>query len=382
MKNYSILGGGIAGLTAAIALKKIGITATVFESAADIRPVGAGLLLAANAVKAYEHLGIAAQIVRRGRALPEFRVLDRQGRTLAGADAQALSQRYGLHNFAIHRAELHDALLAELDPAQVRTGHTATTLTEQPDGSLSLHFADGSVHETDYLIVADGIHSAIRGQLAPEARTRYSGYTCWRVVIDDPGLALTAATETWGARGRFGIVPLAGGKIYCFASINAPQNDPGMAKMRVADLQKIFAGYHAPIPAILAQWRDEQLIWNDLSDLKPLDRFAYGRTVLIGDAAHATTPNLGQGACQAIEDAVFLAEMLKKYPDPEQAFRFFEQKRLPRTRFIVETSRRMGAIAQWQNPVLAGLRNILFRLIPRSVNERQMHQLLSVDFGA
>lgn len=378
--NYTILGGGIAGLTAAIALKKIGITAIVFESAADIRPVGAGLLLAANAVKAYEHLGIADKIVRRGRALPEFRVLDQAGRTLAGADARRISQRYGLHNFAIHRAELHDALLGELDPAQVRTGHKATGLLELPDGRLSLQFADGSAHATDCLIVADGIHSAIRSQLAPDAATRYAGYTCWRAVIDDPGLSLSAATETWGKHGRFGIVPLAGGKIYCFACINAPQNDPRMAAMRVAELKKIFSGYHAPIPAILEQWRDDQLIWNDLADLKPLDRFAYGRVVLIGDAAHATTPNLGQGACQAIEDAVILAEMLKKHSDPEQAFRAYEQKRLPRTRFIVETSRRMGAIAQWQNPLLVCLRNVLFRLIPQSVNEKQLHQLLSVRF--
>ncbi|HNE29135.1 MAG TPA: FAD-dependent monooxygenase, partial [Saprospiraceae bacterium] len=245
---------------------------------------------------------------------------------------------------------------------------------------LSLQFADGSAHATDCLIVADGIHSAIRSQLAPDAVTRYAGYTCWRAVIDDPGLSLSAATETWGKHGRFGIVPLAGGKIYCFACINAPQNDPRMAAMRVAELKKIFSGYHAPIPAILEQWRDDQLIWNDLADLKPLDRFAYGRVVLIGDAAHATTPNLGQGACQAIEDAVILAEMLKKHSDPEQAFRAYEQKRLPRTRFIVETSRRMGAIAQWQNPLLVCLRNVLFRLIPQSVNEKQLHQLLSVRF--
>ncbi len=378
--QFTILGGGIAGLTAAIALKKIGIRATVLESAPDIRPVGAGLLLAANAVKAYEQLGIAEKIVVRGRALPVFQILDHKGRVLTSADARTISERYGLHNFAIHRADLHEALLAELDADQVQTAQRADGFSRDTDGGITLHLTDGSTRRTDYLIAADGIHSAIRRQLLPGSTPRYAGYTCWRAVVDGDGLGLDAATETWGAQGRFGIVPLPEGKVYCFACVNAPENDPAMRAATSADLRRIFKGYHAPIPAILDRFNESNMIWNDIADLAPVDRFAYGRIVLIGDAAHATTPNLGQGACQAIEDAVILAGMLKIHPDPEQAFRAYEQKRLPRTRFVVETSRRMGAVAQSQNPLWIPLRNALLRIIPPSWNERQMNRLLGVEF--
>ncbi len=379
MKQYTILGGGIAGLTAAIALRQKGIPAHVFESAPEIKPVGAGLVLAANAIKGYVKLGIAEKIIARGRLLPTFSILDRQGRRITHADAARIGRKYGIHNFAIHRPELHEALLAELDPAFLHTGAYAEKV-EQAGGRLRVHFRDGAVHETDYLIVADGIHSPIRRQLVPGSTPRYAGYTCWRAVIDNPGLDLSGATETWGTRGRFGIVPLANSRIYWFACVNAPQNDPAMRNLGIRGVQRIFEKFHEPIPAILAATRDENLLWNDIIDLKPIPRFAFGNIVLIGDAAHATTPNMGQGACQAIEDAVILADELAAHTDPAAAFAAFERRRLARTHFIVNNSWTLGRIAQWSNPWLAGLRDALFRLIPESANEQQLKRVLEVDF--
>lgn len=377
--KYTILGGGIAGLTTAIALRNIGIQAQVFESAADIKPVGAGLLLAANAVQAYERLGIADQVVQRGHALPTFAILDQQGRTLSSADATAISRKYGLHNFAIHRAALHDSLLAELDPAQIFTGKKAIK-TEQKGDKTLVHFQDGSTEVTDCLIVADGIHSTIRRQFLPDAAPRYAGYTCWRAVVEARDLSLSAATETWGNGCRFGIVPLPEGKVYWFACLNAPANDPSMKAYTVQDLMKHFGDFHAPIPQLLSKTSDQDLIWNDIIDLKPIPQFAFGRVLLIGDAGHATTPNMGQGACQAIEDAVVLADELSKNTTPEAAFQAFERRRMPRTRYIVKQSFSLGKIAQLQNPFLATVRNTLFRLLPDSLNERQMRKLFEVDF--
>lgn len=378
-KQFTILGGGIAGLTAAIALKRLGIRAEVFEAAPVIKPVGAGLVLAANAIKGYVKLGIAEKIIARGRLLPTLSILDARGRRIAHADANAIAQKYGLHNFAIHRPELHEALLAELDPEQVHVSKSALRV-EQNGDKATLYFQDGSSHETDYLIVADGIHSPIRRQLAPGSTPRYAGYTCWRGVIDNPGLNLTGATETWGREGRFGIVPLAGDKIYWFACVNAPQNDPAMRAVGTADLERIFQKFHDPVPAILRHTPDENLLWNDIIDLKPIPRFAFGNIVLIGDAAHATTPNMGQGACQAIEDAVILVDELALHDDPALAFAAFESRRLKRTHYIVNNSWTLGKIAQWSNPLLVSLRNSLFRLIPESANERQLKTVLEVDF--
>jgi 2-polyprenyl-6-methoxyphenol hydroxylase-like FAD-dependent oxidoreductase len=201
-------------------------------------------------------------------------------------------------------------------------------------------------------------------------------------VIETPqNLAgLAVASETWGTDGRFGIVPLAGNKIYWFACINAGQNDPVLPQFKMTDLQRVFRHFHEPVVSILENTRDADLIWNDISDLKPIPHFAFGNVVLVGDAAHATTPNLGQGACQAIEDAVVLADELSRHSDPAEAFAAFERRRLRRTHFIVNTSRKLGTIAQLSQPWLAGLRNTFFRLLPESVNERQMRTLLEVDF--
>ena len=382
MKQYTILGGGIAGLTAAIALKQKGICATVFEAVPEIKPLGAGLLLAANAVKGYERLSIAEKIVARGLALPTFSILNQRGRVITSADAAKIGQKYGLHNFAIHRAELHEVLLAELEPSQVQTGKRATGFEKLCDNTHEIHFADGSTHRTDCLIVAEGIHSAIRRQLLPNSEPRYAGYTCWRAVIEAPkDLAeLSVASETWGVDGRFGIVPLTGDKIYWFACVNARQNDPVMRAVKVADLQRLFQKFHPAVRVILENTRDADLLWNDIIDFKPIKKFAFGNIVLIGDAAHATTPNMGQGACQAIEDAVILADELGKHSEPAAAFSAFERRRLNRVHFVVNNSWRLGKIAQMSQPWLVGLRNTLFRLVPESMNERQLRVLLEVDF--
>ncbi|MFC5408413.1 FAD-dependent monooxygenase [Larkinella bovis] len=382
MKNrhrFTIIGGGIAGLTTAIALRKAGIRATLFEGAPALKTAGAGLALAANAVKAFQKLGIADQILSAGRVLDAFVIRDEKGREITRTDSRAVSRKYGLDNFTIHRAALHQALLDQLIGTPILLGKRAISIDQGADGTV-VRFDDGSLHQTDYLIVADGIHSAIRRQLLPDSKPRYAGYTAWRSVVDSNGLDGQEATETWGRRGRFGIVPLADRKIYWFATVNAPANDPKFRSMTVQDLMDHFGNYHQPIPEILARTRNEQLLWNDIIDLKPLPRFAFEKVVLLGDAAHATTPNLGQGACQAIEDAVVLADELVATDDVSLAFRRFEQRRLKRTRYIVDTSRRIGELAQTQNTLLAWLRNGLFRMLPSSLNERQLETLYNVDF--
>lgn len=379
LHRFTIVGGGIAGLTTAIALQKMGIRATVFEAAPAVKAVGAGLALAANAVKAFQKLGIAGAVLPAGRVLDAFAILDEQGRTITRTDSRAVSQKYGTDNFTIHRAALHQALLDQLAGNPIVLGKRAISVDQSKEGCL-IYFDDGTVHRTDYLIVADGIHSAIRKQLLPDAQPRYAGYTAWRSVVDSTGLNLTEATETWGLRGRVGIVPLANHKIYWFATTNAPANDPRFRAFNVQDLLERFGHYHAPIPEIISRTREADLLWNDILDLKPLSRYAFNNVVLLGDAAHATTPNMGQGACQAIEDAVVLADELATNNRATDAFRRFEQRRLKRTRYIIENSRRIGQVAQWQNTVLASVRNGLFRMLPARLNERQLETLYNVDF--
>ena len=378
--TISIVGGGIAGLTAAIALEKTGLSPVVFEAAATVEPLGAGLVLASNAMKALKELGIAEAIMKKGSLLDSFTINDQSGKPIFKKNSEDIKLAYGLDNFAIHRAELHQALLSHLKEVPVHTNMRALSANQDEQG-VRITFEDGTVHASDYLIVADGIHSPIRQALAPGSIPRYAGYTCWRAVIDGIDLDLHDAYETWGHKGRFGYVPMDGKKLYWFACINAPQQSPVMKPYGIAALFAQFKNFHTPIPKIISSTKDENLIWNDIMDLKPLKQYAFGKIVLIGDAAHATTPNLGQGACMAIEDAVILAREMNKNHNYTEAFKNYEKRRLKRTHYIIKTSRLMGRIAQIENIPVGNLRNTILRVLPSNFNDKQIKALYDIYFS-
>lgn len=382
MKTFAITGGGIGGLTLAIALQQKGFDVTVYESAPQIKPVGAGLGLAANAVKSFAELGIADEVLGASRIIKKVIIKDERGRTILATDSEKISAKYGVvNNFTIHRADLHTVLLKHLTPGTVRLGKKCVDFSQDQQG-VHVRFSDHTTIRADYLIACDGIHSIARKKLLPESKPRYAGYTCWRSLVDDPpdGLNPDETTETWGRKGRFGIVPLTNNRVYWFACINAPENDPAMKSYQTKNLSDHFGDFHFPIPELLERTRQENIIWNDIIDLKPISRFAFGKVALLGDAAHATTPNMGQGACMAIEDAVILANCLEKETSAEEAFQSYELKRIKRTTRIVNTSWTMGKIAQWKNPLLTSLRNAAFRLTPPKALEKQAQFIYDVSF--
>jgi 2-polyprenyl-6-methoxyphenol hydroxylase-like FAD-dependent oxidoreductase len=375
----TILGGGIAGLTTAIALKQRGYDVEIFEAAPQLQPVGAGLGLGANAIKALEKLGIEKGIINAGRKLPAFSFYNHKGTLLNTTNTDVLSQKYGLDNFTIHRAALHQQLLSYLTDVQLYLNKKAIGFSNSGDDTI-VKFADGTEHKAQYLIVADGIHSAIRKQLLPNVAPQYAGYVCWRGVIDSSGMLINEASETFGPRGRFGLVPLANNQLYWFACTNASLNSSTHKAYTINDLQKNFANYRKPIEEVLAKTNNNQLIYGEIADLPPLEKFAYGNILLIGDAAHATTPNMGQGACQAIEDAVVLATEMGKATHIPTAFKNYENKRRERTRYITLQSRKIGQVAQWQNPVLGLLRDTLMKSLPESIRMKQFDKLYAVEF--
>jgi 2-polyprenyl-6-methoxyphenol hydroxylase-like FAD-dependent oxidoreductase len=328
---------------------------------------------------AFDRLGIRDEVIQHGRILPSFSIYDQKKKLITRTDSKKTSAKYGVNNFVIHRAELHKLLLSKIDNKTIHTNKKVKTI-HQSENEVNVEFQDGTIHKTEFLIAADGINSAVRSTLLPDVKPRYSGYTCWRAVIDSTNLNLTESSETWGTKGRFGIVPLANKKLYWFATVNSDRNNTGFKNFGAKDILDHFHDFHGPIPSILKETKDENLLWNDIIDLKPINQFAFGNILLIGDAAHATTPNLGQGACQAIEDAVVLADEICKVKDIKQAFKNFEKRRIDRTHYVVNTSWRIGKIAQLENKLLVGLRNFAFRITPSSVSEKQFGKLYNVDF--
>ncbi|GIL22200.1 MAG: hypothetical protein BroJett042_07130 [Bacteroidota bacterium] len=378
-RNVAIVGGGIAGLAAAIAFRKAGYTPVVFEAAETMKPVGAGLGLAANAIKAFDKLGIKNEIVERGRILSSFTIKDEKDKTITYTDSLKISREYGIDNFTIHRAALHEVLLAQIPEVKLYTGKKCVDYVIK-ENNVQVLFKDGSSFDADYLIVADGIHSTVRQKLVPGSAPRFAGYTCWRAVVDNTALKINNSYEIWGSQGRFGAVPLADNQLYWFATVNSTANDTSFKNFTIADLKTWFTKYPQETAAILNSTPDDALIWNDIIDLKPISKYAFGNVLLLGDAAHATTPNMGQGACQAVEDAAVLYDELLKGGELSNVFLSFEKRRLKRTHFITNQSARIGKIAQATNPFMIKVRNALFRSLPASTKEKQFKKLYQTDF--
>lgn len=375
-KKIIVIGAGIGGLTVGIGLKKLGYQITIYESSKSIEGIGAGLGLASNAIHALKYLKLSDGISKFGAPVSATRILTKDGKLLVEADSKLLKNAESHVNFALHRKDLHQYLYTQLDQTEVIPDKRAYKFTQTKD-NVFIEFTDGTSDSADFLIAADGVGSTIRKSLVPKSFPRYAGYTCWRAVIQNPGIPTLESSEVWGKEGRFGYVSLHPDLIYWYACINTKKRN--VRSFGLEELQNNFSSYAAPIPDILNHTFDSQLIQNDIVDIKPLKKFAFQRILLIGDAAHATTPNMGQGACMALEDAAVLIHELQHTPSEIESFKRFEKKRLQRTRYIIITSRRMGRIAQWDNPWLIPIRNGIFKHMPKSFIKRQMKILLEKD---
>ncbi|HIW34925.1 MAG TPA: FAD-dependent monooxygenase [Candidatus Paenibacillus intestinavium] len=371
-KPIIIIGGGIAGLCAGIALQKLGLEVIIFERNPEPTVVGAGIIIAPNALQALGPFGVAEKIMDEGYESNGFHMLTDQGKLIT----KMLVPNGFQSMYAIHRSELHRHLLEALEPGTVKWGNKCDKF-EQGNGCVKVHFHDHSTLEGALLIAADGIRSPIRKSIYPENRYRYAGYTCWRGIAETDQTSGIPRTfiETWGAQGRFGIVNFPNRQVYWYALVNAEANDPILAAYSPQDLYERFRNYHEPIPSILESTPTNRMIHRDVVDIEPMEQCYADRIAFIGDAAHAITPNMGQGACQAIEDAVVLAECIASESDHREAFRRYDQRRKRRIVNISKQSWTFGKVAQLEAPILRAVRNSLIKLVPDSLMKRQAEQL-------
>ncbi|MGW1957904.1 FAD-dependent monooxygenase [Streptomyces sp. NPDC001920] len=368
--NAVVVGGGIGGLAAAIGLRLIGWEVTVVERAPVLADVGAGISLHANGIRALDALGVGEAV--REAARPQYTGGTRVpgGGWLARMDGTALARELGTPIVGIPRAVLHHLLRAALPSECLVVGAEVACVDRSDPSRVRIPLGDG-VLEADLVVAADGVGSRLRTQLFPQhPGPAYSGSTVLRAVTERPVQLDTDFELTWGRGAEFGHIVFADGRAEWHAVLNSPagvRHPDALGTMR-----GLFGEWHDPIPTLLDATRPEAVLHHDIHELAtPLPAFTAGRIALLGDAAHAMTPNLGQGACQALEDAAALASALTTEPTIESALARYDRERRPRSQSVARAARQAGRMGQrLTHPLAVALRNTALRLAPSRVTVR------------
>jgi len=366
-KTVLIAGAGIGGLALGLALQRAGIKYEIFERASSLREAGAGILVQAGAMRALRHIGLESEVASLGVELERG-----TGRNVAGNLLSTTGfDDLGAPTVAIHRGRLHSAILGAIENEHVHLGRSIQSFVQDEHGVHAL-FEDGSRSSVGELLVgADGLHSAVRKQLLGDAPTRYAGYTSWRGIAPCAGVVPPKEIlEVWGRGLRFGAVSLGRDETYWFAVANAPASelDPDPRATVLAH----FTQFSDSMLALVRATPAKSVLRTDIEDREPVAGWSRDRVTLLGDAAHPTTPNLGQGGSMAIEDAVVLSHCLSKYASVQDALAAYERARVARTTTIVNESWRFGRIAQMDGRFACWLRDLALRATPQSVVRRRL----------
>ncbi|MEU4575357.1 MULTISPECIES: FAD-dependent monooxygenase [Nonomuraea] len=355
-----IVGGGIGGLTAAVAFHQRGWQVEVLERAPAFTEIGAGLSIQPNGLRALDVLGLGDALRAGGQAEPLAGVRHASGSWLIRNDTADLKRRFGQW-VIVHRADLVALLCSALPGEVLRAGVDVRHVG--PDGTVA---HSGGASTADLVVGADGVRSVTRRSLWPHLRgPRYVGYTTWRLIV--ASRPIEGSVETWGEGQRFGHQPMPDGSVYCYLMANAPAG----SRHGLDHLRERFAGWHDPIPALLADADPETVLQHDTYELPGLPSYVQGRAALLGDAAHAMAPNLGQGACQALEDAVTLAAAVDTR-GVRAGLAEYDRVRRPRTQKIVRLSRQAAAPAHWTSGPLTALRDLALPRLPDAFFERSI----------
>ncbi len=373
--NIDIIGAGIGGLTTAIALEQKGIKTRIFEQAEQIKEVGAGIILANNAMQVYEKLGLRKIIEENGNPISSMNITKSNLKPLSKIDLTFFEQKHNTKNIAIHRGKLQQILIDKLKSTEINLNNKLTSIVKSENG-YDLNFENGKLIQSSTVLGADGLNSVVRQKLFPNNSIRNANQICWRGVTkyELPEKFRNELNEAWGKSERFGFVQIAENKVYWYALKSFKKNKN---EFSINNLHQYFCSYNSIVKDIINSTKKEQINTTEISDLKPTNIWHKENVCLIGDSAHATTPNIGQGACQAIEDAYLLSECLDKNKIG-QAFTEYQKLRLPKAHQVVKTSWFVGKMAHISNPILIGLRNQILRLTPSSVNKKQNEQIFQL----
>ncbi|HKS07915.1 MAG TPA: FAD-dependent monooxygenase [Pyrinomonadaceae bacterium] len=364
--RIAIVGGGIGGLTVALALREFGFEAEVYEQAPELLDVGAAIAVWPNALRVLERLGLADAIHAHAGEINEIHWLDSHGFLINRVSIPSSA--------ALHRADLQSTLLHALPAHLLKLDHSLVSLIQHSDKVVA-KFANGHTIEADFLIGTDGIHSDVRAQLLGDGEPLYHGYTVWRGISAATPASIPTATaiELHGRGKRFGIGPVGGGRIGWWAAANSTIHQH-QAEHAQHQLLRLFEDWYSPAVQLIEETPPHRILTTAAFDREPTRTWGNKRVTLLGDAIHPTTPNLGQGGCLAMEDAMVLARCFEKYGATEEALRKYEGCRYKRTAAITKYSRYYGTIGQSTIPL-----KFLFALIPEPIVQRVMRIVFDYD---
>lgn len=374
---YAIIGAGIGGLTTALAFEKLNIPYHLYEKAEDINAIGAGIWLAPNALKVYEWLGILDQVKNAGNSIDRITIATEDLQTLTDSKQDEAKEEYGYSTVAIHRAELQKVLANNVASSNISWEKGLKSYTETKEG-VELQFLDATTTIVNYLIGADGINSVVRKQLFPKSKIRYSGQTCWRGVTNFklPEDYNHRGIEMWGKQTRFGISKLSADKTSWFAVAKSKPFLTDNKETLKEDLLNEYKKYANVVTDLIANTNIDAILRNDIIDLKPIKKWHTNRVCLLGDAGHATTPNMGQGGAQAIEDAYFLSKIIATNTT-DSPFKEFQKVRYKKVNSIVNQSWITGKVAHLGFG--SKIRNMVFKNLPKSLIDKKMHFVYRLD---
>ena len=362
--SVGIIGGGIGGFTTAVALRQFGIEATVYERASQLLEIGAGMMLWANSARVLSELGLLDNLIPFSGVTDNFLVRERTGEILM----EIATGDFEVPSICIPRAKLLSVLVSAFPSEYIKLSHEFESL-EQTENGVTVNFTNGEFAKHDLIIGADGLRSRVRRQVFGASEPIYRGYQIWRGIGETDGMPENTSSETWGSGRRFGILNTAKQAFTWYAAVNFPKTHIDSSLGKKSELLDLFSDWHSPICELINSTPDGLIVKNGVFDQVLLKKWTNGRVALLGDSAHACTPNLGQGGGMAIEDALENSIV--------SALCLYEKRRTSRTKHIQQRSRLMGQIAQWENGLVVATREKVTKILPAAIFEFNLRRTYS-----